>query len=175
MRPLHIALPDAWADHGDAHGRGWNYAFEHGYLKCLPPGYRKPPTRIALFFTGRQHAGENIADVLKQRSAELPAPVQMCDASSSNTSAYPKGVKILLANCLAHGRRQFVEVMANFPSEYRPVLEKLGSVYHNDALVRRGKMSGDERLRIPPRAQPTGDGSARSVDEGAVGRAPHRA
>ena len=104
--------------------------------------------RIALFFTGRQHAGENIADVLKQRSAELPAPVQMCDASSSNTSAYPEGVKILLANCLAHGRRQFVEVMANFPSECRLVLEKLGSVYHNDALARRGKMSGDERLRF---------------------------
>lgn len=104
--------------------------------------------RIALFFTGRQHAGENIADVLKRRSAELPAPVQMCDASSSNTSAYPEGVKILLANCLAHGRRQFVEVMANFPTECRLVLEKLGSVYHNDALARRGQLSADERLRF---------------------------
>ena len=30
--------------------------------------------KIALYFTGRQHAGENLADVLKQRSAELPAP-----------------------------------------------------------------------------------------------------
>lgn len=29
--------------HGDAHGRGWKYAFEHGYLKCSPPGCRKPP------------------------------------------------------------------------------------------------------------------------------------
>ncbi|MFP5249740.1 MAG: transposase, partial [Acidobacteriota bacterium] len=104
--------------------------------------------RIALFFTGRQHAGENIADVLKRRSAESPTPVQMCDASSSNTSAYPEGVKILLANCLAHGRRQFVEVMANFPTESRLVLEKLGSVYHNDALARRGKMSASERLRF---------------------------
>jgi len=92
--------------------------------------------RIALSFTGRQHAGENIADVLQRRAAELPAPVQMCDASSSNTSAYPEGVKILLANCLAHGRRQFVEIMANFPSECRFVLEQLGSVYHNDALAR---------------------------------------
>jgi transposase len=36
--------------------------------------------KIALYFTGRQHAGENIADVLKQRAAELPAPIQMCDA-----------------------------------------------------------------------------------------------
>ena len=35
--------------------------------------------RIALFFTGRQHAGENIADVMKHRSAELPRPIQMCE------------------------------------------------------------------------------------------------
>ena len=65
--------------------------------------------RIALYFTGWKHAGENLADVLKRRAAELDAPIQMCDALSRNT---PKlaGVEVLLANCLAHGRRQFVEV-----------------------------------------------------------------
>ena len=36
--------------------------------------------KIALYFTGRQHAGENLADVLKQRAAELRSPIQMCDA-----------------------------------------------------------------------------------------------
>ena len=54
---------------------------------------------IALFFTGRKHAGENLAEVLKQRARELPAPIQMCDALSRNT---PKGVETLIANCLAH-------------------------------------------------------------------------
>jgi predicted metal-binding protein len=39
-----------------------------------------------------------------------------------------EGVEILLANCLAHGRRQFVEVAANFPAECRYVLETLGEV-----------------------------------------------
>ncbi|MGB8479788.1 MAG: hypothetical protein WCE63_13290 [Acidobacteriaceae bacterium] len=39
--------------------------------------------KIALYFTGRQHAGENIADVLKHRAAELLCPIQMCDASAS--------------------------------------------------------------------------------------------
>lgn len=29
--------------HGRAHGRGWNFAFEHGYLNSLPPGFQKPP------------------------------------------------------------------------------------------------------------------------------------
>jgi DNA invertase Pin-like site-specific DNA recombinase len=37
-----------------------------------------------LFFTGRQHAGENIADMMKHRAAKLPRPIQMCDALSRN-------------------------------------------------------------------------------------------
>jgi 5S rRNA maturation endonuclease (ribonuclease M5) len=41
--------------------------------------------RIALYFTGRQHAGENLRDVLQHRVAELGAPIQMCDALSRNT------------------------------------------------------------------------------------------
>jgi transposase len=32
---------------------------------------------IALFFTGRQHAGENLSDVLQQRAAELAKPRYM--------------------------------------------------------------------------------------------------
>src|SRR5207244_1511294 len=55
--------------------------------------------RIALFFTGRQHAGENLADVLKRRAAELPMPIQMSDALSRNA---PKPIKLLVAYCLAH-------------------------------------------------------------------------
>jgi transposase len=104
--------------------------------------------RIALFFTGRQHAGENLADVLKRRAPGLPAPIQMCDALSRNTPKLSEGVELLLANCLAHGRRQFVEVTASFPEQCRYVLETLGGVYRNDAVVREQKLSPDERLRF---------------------------
>src|SRR5262245_4354826 len=40
--------------------------------------------KIALYFTGRQHAGENIADVLEQRAKDLSPVIQMCDALSRN-------------------------------------------------------------------------------------------
>ena len=63
---------------------------------------------IALFFTGWKHAGENLAEVLKQRARGLPAPIQMSDALSRN-SPKVEGVEPLQANCLAHGRRQVVE------------------------------------------------------------------
>jgi len=101
--------------------------------------------RIALFFTGTKHAGENIAEVLKQRAAELPPPIQMCDALSRNA---PKSTETLLANCLAHGRRQFVELVESFPEECRHVLETLRGVYHNDALTREQELSAEERLRF---------------------------
>jgi len=101
--------------------------------------------RIALFFTGAKHAGENIAEVLKRRAGELPPPIQMCDALSRNA---PKSTETLLANCLAHGRRQFVELVESFPEECRHVLETLRGVYHNDALTREQELSAEERLRF---------------------------
>jgi hypothetical protein len=101
--------------------------------------------KIALYFTGWKHAGENLADVLKWRAAELESPIQMCDALSRNT---PKlsGVQILLSYCLSHGRRQFTDIATNFPEECRYVLEALGEVYCNDAVSRERKLSPDERL-----------------------------
>lgn len=103
---------------------------------------------IAIFFTGAKHAGENMADLLKRRVAELPPPIQMCDALSRNVPKLPAGVEILLANCLAHGRRQFVEVAANFPAECRYVLEMLGQVYGHDAEARAQSLTAEQRLQV---------------------------
>ncbi len=101
--------------------------------------------RIALFFTGRRHAGENLAEVLKRRASELSAPIQMCDALAQSVSGDFESV---VGNCLAHGRRRFVEVLESFPQECRFVLETLRSVYKNDAVARSEKMSAEERLRF---------------------------
>jgi transposase len=106
----------------------------------------KQGQKIALYFTGRQHAGENLRDVLQHRVKDLATPLQMCDALSRNTPKLTDGAEILLANCLAHGRRQFVEVAANFPEPCRYVLETLGDVYKNDAEARQGKLPPAERL-----------------------------
>ena len=99
--------------------------------------------RVALFFTGNQHAGENLADVLRKRAAGLAAPIQMCDALSRNTTGV---FGTIVANCLAHSRRRYVDVAASFPDECRFVLEKLRDVYKNDELAREGGMSPQERL-----------------------------
>ena len=99
--------------------------------------------KIALFFTGRQHAGENLAEVLKRRATELPMPIQMSDALSRNA---PKPIALLVAHCLAHGRRLFVKITPNFPEPCRHVLERLGEVYHQDGVARERGLSRVERL-----------------------------
>lgn len=101
--------------------------------------------RIALFFSGRRHAGENLAQVLTQRAEELKQPIQMCDALSRNL---PGELKTIVANCLAHGRRQFVELYDRFPDECGYLLESLQVVYRNDAEARRRELSPQERLRL---------------------------
>jgi hypothetical protein len=100
---------------------------------------------IALFVTGRQHAGENLADLLAHRAADRAPPIQMCDALAANTAG---DFDTILAACLAHARRRFVDVVAHFPAEVRRVLEALREVYRTDALARERALSPEERLRL---------------------------
>jgi transposase len=99
---------------------------------------------IAVFFTGRKYAGENLADLLRQRDSELGPPIQMCDGLLSRN--VPKEFEVILSNCNAHARRGFVDVASRFPDECRYVLEILRDVYRNDALTKERGMSADERL-----------------------------
>jgi transposase len=101
--------------------------------------------RIALFFSSRQHAGENLRDVLLRRATDLPPPIQMCDALSRNR---PPELQTIVANCLAHARRQFVDVNDHFPAECRHVLEALQVAYHNDQLAREQNQTAEERLQF---------------------------
>jgi transposase len=99
--------------------------------------------KIALFFTGHKHAGENLTDLLKERHPDRGPPIQMCDALSRNTS---KEFFTILANCMAHARRNFVDIVESFPDECRYVIEILGNVYKNDVTAQDKKMTPRIRL-----------------------------
>ena len=100
---------------------------------------------IALFFTGPYHAGENLRTVLMARRAELPPPIQMCDALASNM---PEDLHTILANCLVHGRRNFIDVVEYFPDEVKYVVKCLKQVYGIEAQAKQQKLSPEERLRL---------------------------
>lgn len=99
--------------------------------------------RMALFFSGRRHAGENLSDVLQHRAARLEAPIQMCDGLARNL---PREFDTILSNCSPHGRRNFVELYDRFPEECRHVIEAFRVIYHNDKVARDEGMCADTRL-----------------------------
>lgn len=100
---------------------------------------------IALFFTGHKHAGENLEELLKKRASTLAPPIHMCDALASNTAG---DFDALLARCVAHGRRAFVELYQNFPVECRRVLEDLRTVYRVDGRARVEGLTAEQRLEL---------------------------
>jgi hypothetical protein len=101
--------------------------------------------RIALFVTGPKHAGENLAAVLAHRAADRSPPIQMCDALTRNTTGE---FETIVAHCIAHARRRYVDVAASFPEECRYVLETLREVYRTDARARAEELSPEQRLRV---------------------------
>ena len=107
--------------------------------------------RIALFITGHNHAGENLEAVLKHRAEGLTAPIQMCDALAANTVGEAGELNTILAHCLAHARRRFVEVETKFPEEVQHLLKELREVYRTDAQAKREGMDPRARLTFHQR------------------------
>jgi hypothetical protein len=104
--------------------------------------------RIALFFSGRNHAGENLARVFVERAKGLTPPIQMSDALSRNVPKLEEKLDILWGNCNAHARRRFVQVTPNFPEECRFVLESFRDVYGYEAEAKRRGLVPEERQRF---------------------------
>ena len=98
---------------------------------------------ICLYYSGRSHAGENLAALLTQREADQDPPIVMSDALSRNEIA---GVVLIRCHCLAHGRRQFSDIEDVFPSECRVVLDVLKQVFDHDEEARDQQMSPEARL-----------------------------
>lgn len=99
---------------------------------------------IYLFYSSMKHTGENMTILLQHRPSGIPAPQYMCDALSRNV---PDNLQVVLLNCLAYGRRKFVEIENFFPPECEYVIDLFAKVYLNDAVAKDNKLSCTERLK----------------------------
>jgi transposase len=88
------------------------------------------PQAMVLYVSGRKHAGENVGELLRSRSAELAPPLQVGDALAANWS-HP--IPVIAVKCLAHARRQFTDIEDLFPEECRQVRDALAAVYRYEA------------------------------------------
>jgi hypothetical protein len=97
--------------------------------------------KIAIYASGRRHAGENVDELLQNRSAGLNKPTQMSDALAANWNGEEERV---CAKCLVHARRQVFELVEIYPTECPVVLDAVSEVYEFEAQT--VGMNADERL-----------------------------
>jgi transposase len=97
--------------------------------------------KIALYLSGRRHAGENLAELLTKREKGLGRPIQMSDALAANTSVEKN---LISAYCLAHARRKVFELKEDYPTECAVVLDAVGKVYGHEGETE--GMSQERRL-----------------------------
>jgi len=99
--------------------------------------------RICLYYTGRGHAGENLAALLLQRGPDRGKPLVMSDALLSNNAEEDA---LIRCHCLAHGRRKFSELDEAFPAESAVVVNALKDVFDHDEYARAERLTAQDRL-----------------------------
>jgi hypothetical protein len=100
---------------------------------------------ICLYLTGRQHAGENLDEILAHRDPRLPPIQWMSDGLAANTPKEHKDQAVDLS-CLVHGRRQFVDIEAFFPSECARVIDAIATIYKHEAQCQDQQLTPAQRL-----------------------------
>ncbi len=100
---------------------------------------------ICLYFTGRQHAGENLDDILAYRDPDLPPIQWMSDGLTANTPTQHQD-QTLDINCLVHGRRKLVELEDYFPNESARVIDAIAKVYKHEADCKEQQLTPAQRL-----------------------------
>jgi hypothetical protein len=98
---------------------------------------------ICLYYSGRAHAGDNLATLLEQREVDQGPPIVMSDALSRNE--IDEGT-VIRCHCLLHGRRQFSDIEEVFPRACRVVIETLKQVFDHDEEARDQQMDPQARL-----------------------------
>lgn len=88
--------------------------------------------QIALYCTGRKHAGENLEDLLNQRAQEKEPPIQTCDGLAHNLS---KSHTTHVAKCLVHARRMFYHLYETWPKEIKVILDLFGDIFEKDEIA----------------------------------------
>jgi hypothetical protein len=100
---------------------------------------------ICLYFSGRQHAGENLDDILAYRDADLPPIQWMSDGLAANTPKQHQD-QTLDINCIVHGRRKFVEIDEFFPGECTRVIDAIAEIYKHEAHCKEQQLTAEQRL-----------------------------
>jgi len=98
---------------------------------------------ICLYFSGRDHAGENLHKLLEQRQAGQGKPIVMSDALSRNEA---NEAMLIRCHCLYHGRRKFSDIEETFPEACDVVIRALKDVFDHEEVAQKEHLDDAERL-----------------------------
>ena len=112
--------------------------YASGLIATLEDGHH-----IVLFKTNIGHAGEWIDEVLEKRDQGQAPPILMSDALTRNK---PSKISSIQALCNSHGRRQFVDILNQFPDEVGIVLNWYKVIWRNDDETKAQQLKPLERL-----------------------------
>ena len=98
---------------------------------------------IVLFKTNIGHAGEFIDELLELRPPDRPKPILMSDALASNN---PTVTSVFHGVCNSHARRNFVDVISQFPHEVEWVLERYKLIWIHDDYTSEQTQNDAQRL-----------------------------
>jgi transposase len=101
--------------------------------------------KVAIFISGRNHAGNNLDLVLQNRREELGLPIQMSDALSSSKT---KEHTTISCSCLAHGFRKFEDIMEYWPDKCHFVMKRISEVYEFEEQTEALELSPNQRLEF---------------------------
>jgi len=100
---------------------------------------------ICLYITGRQHAGENLDDIIDLRDKALAPIMQMSDGLAANRLKNNDSIWI---NCIIHGRRNFIDIESVFPEECHYAINAIGKIYHHEAQIKEQGLNAQQRLEF---------------------------
>ena len=85
--------------------------------------------QIAIYRSGRTHAGSNLAGLLTKRAADIPEIILMCDALAANLSKVKSSRS---GYCLVHARRELYDIREKYPAESTYVFNIIREIYRNE-------------------------------------------
>jgi len=99
---------------------------------------------VVLYMNGKNHMGENLAELLSLRSEPLSELTVMTDGLDS---ILPDLLDAVTCNCMSHGFRKFKDILSAFPTECHYIICELKKVFEFDATAKAFQMSPDSRLQ----------------------------
>lgn len=143
VRILSLIQENAQWQHAQEQSPQTSASSEHTGMQSTALVVQVGEHTICLYFSGRNHAGENLRDLLEQRQEGLDKPLVMSDALSRNEA---EEAGLIRCHCLAHARRKFSDIEETFPEACDEVIGVLKQVFDHEEQAQKNHMSDAERL-----------------------------